>query len=45
MHKAGYSYALNLFTPSIAGSNISSIMHLGFANMFMWQGIKEERWL
>ena len=26
-----------------SGSNISSIMHLGLANMLMWQAIKEER--
>ena len=32
LHKAGHS-----------GGNISSIMHLGLANMLMWQAIKEER--
>ena len=32
IHKAGHS-----------GSNISSIMHLGLANMLMWQAIKEDR--
>ena len=26
-----------------SGGNISSIMHLGLANMLMWQEIKEER--
>lgn len=26
-----------------SGGNISSIMHLGLANMLMWQAIKEER--
>ena len=26
-----------------SGSNISSIMHLGLANMLIWQAIKEER--
>ena len=26
-----------------SGGNVSSIMHLGFANMLMWQAIKEER--
>ena len=31
-YKAGHS-----------GGNISSIMHLGLANMLMWQAIKEER--
>ena len=36
----------SIFTTSKAGhsgSNISSIMHLGLANMLMWQAIKEER--
>ena len=28
---------------SLSGGNISSIMHLGLANMLMWQAIKEER--
>ena len=28
---------------SHSGGNISSIMHLGLANMLMWQAIKEER--
>ena len=32
MSKAGHS-----------GGNISSSMHLGLANMLMWQAIKEER--
>ena len=26
-----------------SGGNISSIMHLGLANMLIWQAIKEER--
>ena len=26
-----------------SGGNISSIMHLGLANMLVWQAIKEER--
>ena len=36
----------SIFTTSKAGhsgSNISSIMHLGLANMLIWQAIKEER--
>ena len=28
---------------SHSGGNISIIMHLGLANMLMWQAIKEER--
>ena len=28
---------------SHSGGNISSIMHLGLANMLMWKAIKEER--
>ena len=32
-----------MFRLAIVGSNLSSIMYLGLANMLMWQTIKEER--
>ena len=32
-----------MFRLAIVGSNLSSIMYLGLANMLMWKAIKEER--